>query len=102
MYGAWNHGTTATVALLKRDGAGQREMFLAHVGDSRAVLIPKVRGVKWVENLRVFEWFLVGFSGVQWLFSGFEMFFGGFEMIFKVFISRFWNGTGVKQAGVSK
>ncbi|CAK8991142.1 unnamed protein product [Durusdinium trenchii] len=43
MYGAWNHGTTATVALLcRREGTREGELYVAHVGDSRAVLIPKV------------------------------------------------------------
>ena len=38
MYGSWNHGTTATVALLHK---ASRTLHVAHVGDSRAVLVPK-------------------------------------------------------------
>jgi len=44
MYGAWNHGTTATVVLVEsKAGKGtQRTLHVAHVGDSRAVLIENI------------------------------------------------------------
>ena len=41
MYGAWNHGTTATVVLVQATKAG-RSLHIAHVGDSRAVLIENI------------------------------------------------------------
>ena len=41
MYGAWNHGTTATVVLVQ-DTKGTRSIHVAHVGDSRAVLIENI------------------------------------------------------------
>lgn len=39
MYGAWNHGTTSTVALVHRRNGHGMTLHIANVGDSRAVLI---------------------------------------------------------------
>lgn len=39
MYGAWNHGTTSTVALVHRKNDQGMTLHVANVGDSRAVLI---------------------------------------------------------------
>ena len=41
MYGAWNHGTTATVVLVQGSKTA-RSLYVAHVGDSRAVLIENI------------------------------------------------------------
>jgi len=38
MYGAWNHGATATVALVQRCQGRSMNVHVANVGDSRAVL----------------------------------------------------------------
>lgn len=39
MLGAWNSGCTATVALLHRRPGGSTRLYIANVGDSRAVLV---------------------------------------------------------------